>query len=192
MKKIIYNDYELLYLIKRGSYDAYCMLLDKYTPLIYKSVNNIQLEYNVKDDLIQDCKVEIVTAVWTFNTKLNVMFYTYINLIIQRKISRFMLGLYKDSVIIKEMQNKITGESIIMESAVNYEPDLTKLIHNEQYTKLCESIKIFDRLVLNEIMIKKMNKNEFVQKYNSDIKKVYNSMYKIREQFSKLINKNIK
>lgn len=187
----IHNDFELLYLIGRGSYEAYEILIKKYEMLIRDFVKYLPNNFQTKDDYVQECNLCIHDAIKTFDVSKDVLFYSYLHLILKRKVARIWKYCYRETEINECMIRKVEINRQLMETNTIYETELIKMKHNVQYKQLYSELKIFDRLVLNEILIEKKSKEEFVKKYNTNIKRVYNTINKIKTKLENIISKDI-
>lgn len=188
MEKIIYNDYELLYLIKRGSDVAYEMLHRKYELCIYDLVKVIPYTYQDKDDIVQDCLMGITKAIESFDANYNVLFYTYVSLIFKRIISKFWRQYYRDGETLEYMIYR--GNKVLMESKVSYDKELIKIKTKNQYEDLINRLSTFEKLVFNEILVNNMSKDKFVKKYDTNIKRIYNCVHVIKTKFSIILSED--
>jgi len=76
-----YNDYELVSMVCEQDENAFCILLKKYEPLIYrissfyaKKYQFLKLEF---EDFVQEGRLAIYSAAANFNHGKDVLFYTY-------------------------------------------------------------------------------------------------------------------
>ena len=88
-----YNDYELIYKVRENDEDSNKILLNKYLPIIRK----ISSEYYQKyayfgyeyDDFYQEALLAFYQALANYNEEKNVLFYTFFNVCIRKKLSSF-------------------------------------------------------------------------------------------------------
>ena len=91
---INYNDYELLYLIKDGSEEAYKYLFHKYKIYVLAAIkDNIQYTDKI-NDIIQECLMTLDDCIWHFDDSLNVSFYSYFSISLRRKINTLLTNQY--------------------------------------------------------------------------------------------------
>lgn len=105
------NDYELLEYISDNNEDALKIMFEKYKPLIIniakkyrKSSLKLGLELN---DLIQEGMIGLSNAINTFKESMNVKFYTFAKLCIERRI----ITVFKTA---KRDKNKFLNESVAL------------------------------------------------------------------------------
>ncbi len=188
MEKIRYNDYELLYLIKRGSDVALDVLLEKYRNLILELTKDLPFSFENKEDIFQECMMGMNRAIKYFDVEYSVLFYSYIHVIFKRVVSRFWRQYYKDAEIINCIIFK--KNKMLMESKVFYDEEVLKIKVKNQFDALIDKLSIFERLVFEEILLKNMPKDEFVKKYNTNIKRIYNCVHVIKSKFSIISSKD--
>ncbi len=186
MKLLEYNDYELLYLINRRSDLALEILFEKYKLLILKKLRNYKLDILTKEDVVQDCMIEMNKSLNKYNESLNILFITYVDTIFQRKINRFMMKVYKE----KKFFSYITyeDEQCMHESETFYNTYLEDMITKVQLEEIRMKLNKLEKDVLYEIMLEKKSINSFCIKHNMKQKKVYNVIQQIRKKCSTIIN----
>ena len=116
-----YNDYELVNLAQELNEDAMTIIYEKYKPVIYKKcrkyinfIKGIEL-----CDLVQECYIVLDSAIKTFNQDKDNIFYTYLNVCLDRHLA----SQYRKSI---NGRNRILNESISLD--VPLEDDDNSLI----------------------------------------------------------------
>lgn len=88
-----YNDNELIYMVQENDEYSTSILLEKYTPIIFKLSNEYYKKYNgciyEMDDFYQEALVSFYKALYTYDNTKNVLFYTYVIICIKRALSSF-------------------------------------------------------------------------------------------------------
>ncbi|MDO4962495.1 MAG: sigma-70 family RNA polymerase sigma factor [bacterium] len=141
-----YNDYELLSYIKEGNEDANNILIKKYEPLIVKIASRMypNCKNNGLDlsDLIQEGMIGLNHAIDRYQEIENVLFYTYAQKCIERKILSVIISSNRD-------KNKILNESISYDDDENL---LIKFIKSKSPSPEEEIINIeIEENLLNKI-----------------------------------------
>jgi RNA polymerase sigma factor (sigma-70 family) len=88
-----YNDYELIYMVRENDDNSKSIMMNKYTPIIrkiaseyYQKYSNFGYEF---DDFLQEAQYSFYQALSTYNEEKNSLFYTYVVMLIRRKLSSF-------------------------------------------------------------------------------------------------------
>ena len=81
-----YNDFEFISLAHEQNEDAINIIYEKYKPIIVSKCNTyIKYIKGIElSDLIQECFIVLNAAINTFNQEKDIIFYTFINLCIDR------------------------------------------------------------------------------------------------------------
>ena len=89
----IYNDYELLYMVRENDDDSYNELFSKYVPIVKRIAADFYKNFSAYgydlDDFIQEGYVGFQRAVISFDEHKDILFYTYVTLCIHRTILTF-------------------------------------------------------------------------------------------------------
>lgn len=114
------NDYEVMYLIEEHNEDARELLFDKYKPIVIKIASqykNQAKKYGLEiEDLIQEGYLGLYSAVETYDTNNNVLFYTYAIISIRSKIL--------NSLTLKSAgKHKGLNQSVSLSSQISNEDD---------------------------------------------------------------------
>jgi len=193
MHEEYYNDDELVYLVGENSEEAFDLLLTKYEPLIrslasyYVKVIPNRLDY---EDILQECRIALFMAVKRYNYTNSVLFYTFLVLVIRRRIYlliRSALARKNDYCLLNDY-----GDNVLIDLA----DDDTKEPSNRFYDYLFSEdiIRFKNELDGIDSQIFELRFNCFSYKEISvlldiDIKKIDNSMVKVRKKLKKYLFK---
>lgn len=188
-----YNDYELISLAQELNEDAIDLIYQKYKPIIYQK--SLKFHRLLKEkgfelcDLIQECYIALDYAIKTFNQDKNNIFYTYINLCLDRQL----IDQYRKTI---NQKNKILNESIPLESSfeddndnlINIIEDTTnnpelELFTQEEYLDLQN--KIVDKLTYLEecvfiLKLQNFDYKEIAAILDKDSKSIDNAIQRIK------------
>ncbi len=190
-KKI--NDYELVYMVEEKNDDVFRLLCEKYHPLISKMALKYQEGARKRgydyDDLYQLGLYGLYYAYTHYNEKRGVLFYSYVLLCMQAKVSNFfrasdtlakkalneaqflddnMLSYYENSVLEKE---DVLGEQMLLNELI------TELIHFEHQLS-------FDRACIFELRMNDFAPNEISVLLDIPHKTVSNALYSIKRDLA--------
>lgn len=88
------NDFELLYLVNNNCFAAVKTMLEKYNPLVWKTVYsfiNSHLPKGVeKNDLYQEGRIAFYESCFTYKTNLDVPYYSFTKLCIERRMMGYL------------------------------------------------------------------------------------------------------
>ena len=90
MNKKKFNDYELIYLVRRHSEEALEFLFKKYEVLIDIKLHAFHVSQSQYYDFKQECFLSLDKAIRNFSEEFNKSFYRYVELIIDRKIMNLL------------------------------------------------------------------------------------------------------
>lgn len=182
------NDYELIYLIRRNNSRAFDLLLDKYTVLIVYKVRKYTNNKSMIEDLIQDCLLEVVSAVNKFDDNINILFSSYVSLIIDRKLRRTFKVYYRD---INAMKNLVEQTSRVMLNEENtvYNCIVDSIANKELYDEFKITLNDLELLVFDKIMLQKTSIKKISDYYNIDNKKIYNTIQSVKVKYRRLLEK---
>ncbi len=180
------NDYELIYLIRRNNPTAFELLLDKYKVLIVYKVRKYTNNKLMIEDLIQDCLLEVVTAVNKFDDNMNVMFSSYINVILDRKLRRIFNVYYRDITALKTLISQNARVMMNEENTV-YNSIVDSIVDRELYDEFKLSLNVLELLVFDKIMLQKSSIKNFSDYHNIDNKKIYNTIQSVKTKYRRLL-----
>ena len=166
------NDYELIYLYRENNEKALNLILKKYFLLI----NKIIIEKGIKElvnDSYQDSLIVLYKCINSYDMDSNCSFFNYFLVCLKRK-------LYKNKI--KELEyvdllsyddsHYVANNSFFCEDVVEY----NKIKFRTELANL----------VFNEILMENLSPRTFSKKYNVDIKKVYNTIYSVKNKIKNL------
>ncbi len=170
---IKYNDSELLYLVYEGESVATDILIKKYVGLIYRRVNGFKIKNKNFEDFIQEGLMALNDAINTYVPIYNKTFTKYFDLILQRRIITI---LRKDS---KYFYNVTLVEDFygeVQEQGFCYNDEVYDFEFNE-----------LEKEVFKLKFLRNYKPNEISTLLNCDLKKVYNTIYIIKEKIRKFL-----
>ena len=187
------NDYELLEYINSNNEEAHNLMFEKYKPLIISIAKKNKLsasKYGYEmNDLIQEGMIGLSSAINTFDTNMNVKFYTLARVCIERKI----MDLFKRA---SREKYRVLNESIPI---VNDEYDLENMIgddesdplniivntdeENNLFNKIYKSLTDTERQVF-ELRKKGFSNEEIANLLNKTRKQIDNTMQRIRKKYA--------
>lgn len=166
------NDYELIYLYREKSERALTLLIEKYSTLINKMINEKGLTIG-QNDAFQDSLIVLYKCIQSYDMNSDCSFFNYFLVCLKRQIFKnkvkeinyaSMVISYDDSIYLQRHE--------FCEDSIEYE----KISFN----------KDLDRKVFQEIIIENLSPRSFSSKYNIDIKKVYNTIYLVKSKIKNL------
>ena len=193
-----YNDYELISLAHEQNEDAINIIYEKYKPIIVSKCNTyIKYIKGIElSDLIQECYIVLNTAINTFNQEKDNIFYTFINLC----LDRYLISEYKKS---NNTKNKLLNESLSLDSLDNEDKNLIKIIKDDKYNPELELIqelnfmelynKIIDKLTYLEelvfiLKVQNFNYKEIASILDKDSKSIDNAIQRIKTKIKEVYN----
>lgn len=178
------NDYELLYLINEGNQIALELMLQKYDPLIKYLISRYKIPEFYFDDAFQESKLTLIKAVYKYSSEYQASFYTYFSKSVKNTCVSYAKKVYKyqkqDNILLQEQKT-------VYKKSCEEEP-LIKV----DFLKVIKFKKQIEKDIYKEVIRNGMKPREFADKYNLDIKYVYNQINKIKQLMKKylLINKD--
>ena len=173
---IKYNDNELLYLHSWHSEEALNILIEKYSSFIRYKLHCFRIKSAQIEDFFQESLMTLYQAINSFNPDKNTSFYTYFEILLERRIMR-LLSLNK-----KDMYNTIVVDPFAFDfpDPIDYEQnyyqyELLQKVKGMKMNQLKQSI-------FNEIFIENKKINDFAKEHHIDNKDVYNQVYLLRKK----------
>ena len=132
------------------------------------------------EDFYQEALLILNHAINTFDENKDASFFTYFELLLERKIMRLLSNN-------KRHANFILADP--QEFDVKDEQNLEQNFYYAEMLKSIKSIKMNDlkKKIFNEIFIEEKKVNEFVKEHDLDYKEVYNQIYLLRKKIRKEI-----
>lgn len=178
-----YNDYELLYLIYECDEEALGILFNKYEPFIKKKIFDFKINRTMYDDFFQEGLLSLDLAIRKYNPFYDKSFFKFFEMILTRRI---MTLLHKN-------RDAFYGEVAINDEELYCEEvgkfayaDLTlSESRNDSVVLRDQTISLamltdFEKEVFELTYSKGMKPKEIASVANIDIRKVYNSIYRIK------------
>ena len=149
----LYNDYELISMVRENDEDSYDLLFRKYTPIIKKIAFEYYKSYSTYgyelDDFIQEGYVAFQKALVKYNPLKDALFYTFVVLCLHRNLISFSHRISNDK---KNISNTyfVSIDDTFLTDGINYEEDyyirqdVFNSIWDIVYTSSLESICVFE------------------------------------------------
>ena len=90
----LYNDYEILYLIKEGNEVALSFLFKKYEPYIWKTTMAYHSYNDKREDLVQEGRIILYNCIKAYNEDLKISFFSFFTLCMKRDFTKKVAGEY--------------------------------------------------------------------------------------------------
>lgn len=193
------NDYELLYLISEKDEYAYNELHQKYNRLIKniaKKIYNNSKYYGFDlDDIYQIGLCGFYTAVYSFDEKEGVLFYTYAISIVTKEMMTFVRNYNRD-------KHNVLSDSISMNKQIDDDgnnigdfigscDNRSDNFHNFELSKRLIDLKYelpFLHSLVYELRVNNFSNTEITSLLDIGYKKLDNILRDIKDKFSKKIN----
>ena len=196
-----YNDYELVELAQEHNEDAINILHDKYKPLItkkskeaYRFLVNKGVELS---DVIQEATIGFEEAINDFNQNDGVLFYTFVNICIDRQIKTILIKFNRNKY--KFLNEAISfdffdedGENKSILDYISKEDDNPEfdLISDESFQELYDSIMLelsdIEKQVF-ELRVDGYNYQEISKMVSKDMKSIDNTLRRIKAKIKKML-----
>lgn len=197
------NDYEVMYLVEENDEDANEILFDKYKPIILKIASQYQKEakkYGLEmDDLIQEGYLGLYNAIQTYDSKNNVLFYTYAIISIRSKIlnSLTIKGASKHQVLnqgislFQQLANSDDGILMdILEDKNALLPHL--MVQEKEFGSIIYDFLLsldFPHSMIFELKMNGFKNSDIVELLDLPLKYVSNSLFHIRKRLKAYLEK---
>lgn len=187
-----YNDYELLYLISEGSEEAEEILYNKYSFLINKRINAFRIKKRYRDDFFQEGLMCLNNAINSYCDLYNKTFTKFFDLILQR---RFIYLLKRDYVYFYCVTLYENDACLNMHLEEKYDFYYEEEKNKIRFLEEIEEIRDDDKDIkekIESLFLKKLKPREIASILNCETKKVYNTLYAIKNNTKKTIDKKHK
>ncbi len=188
---MIYNDYELVNMIRDGNEDAKNILYNKYLPIIKKKTLNIYKYVQDKgldlDDIKQECLLAFEESIDKYNQDGNSIFYTFTNLVMDRSLATLVRDAsgnkYKylnEAIPIETLDDNTDMINYIRDDNIN---PMRLCIYNDDYINLYK--RIIDKLTDFEecvfvLKIKGFDNKDIAVLLDRDEKSIINAMHRVK------------
>ena len=170
------SDQELLMLLREKNEDAEELLYNKYFKIIKRKIYNYKTILNSlnidSEEVFNDCVDSLNYAIETYSNLNTASFYTYLNLLVQRKIIK---------IIIKNTRRNKYINYISLDILNDNNKEIPDNKNKDILSKLCNEENIQQ---INEIILKTLSTNELtsfvmlLQGYTyNEIAKILNKSY---------------
>lgn len=165
----LFNDFELIYLVKEHNEKALKILYDKYKIVLYKMMSDKRIYGTLKEELVQEGLFTLYKCIRAFDGNQN--FYKYFKVSVERMVARaFYNHKIKESVF-----NEDFFENIVEEDEVRYEVEIK--FQNE-----------LQKIIAKEIMAG-LKLKEISKKYNIHTSKIYYEFRKMKSNSTLVVKK---
>ncbi|MFI3329691.1 MAG: hypothetical protein R3Y05_04265 [bacterium] len=185
-----YNDYELLYLMRRNNEKALEILFEKYRLYLYYKLKRFNFSRDFIEEMVQECLIEMSNSIKRYDENRNILFFTFVDTIFERKINKILIKYYRDKEIVTYCIDKENRK--FNEGVCEYEHMEMLQRTKENFDKLIPKLLIKEQLVLKEVMINKKSISEYVKENGATHKQVYNQIQSIRNKYVKYCTKKNK
>ena len=195
-----YNDFELIYMAKEKNEEAIEMLYDKYKPLLEKKAReyyslskNKGVEFS---DYLQEAMIGFEEAIISFDNYSNTLFYTFVNLCVDRqlktafvKLNRGKHKILNEAISLDYMyKDEVSISDFLKEDKSNPEDLLIEIDdESELYNKILKILTKNEKEVL-ELKLKGYDYPEIAKIINKDLKAVINFSYRIRLKVKEMLD----
>ena len=165
----LYNDNELIYLIRNGDEDALNIMITKYEPLIKSKIRKFNFDVSFYDDYLQEGRLVLVKAIERYNTESPKTFNRYFDLILQNRfISLYRAHKHDAEVIMYDMLDVLDYQDPV-DSETLEKIEAAPLSDIEK--------KIIDMRVVKEMSVKAISETMKMSQ-----KQVYNALSRARQK----------
>jgi len=119
----IYNDYELIYMVRENDDASSNLLFQKYSPILHSISREFYRKYSSYgydyDDFFQESVISFYKALSSYDESKNNLFYNFVILCVRRRLSTFCRNLLVQS---KNISNESLVEydlSLIADTSIN-------------------------------------------------------------------------
>lgn len=195
-----YNDFELIYMAKEKNEEAIEILYDKYKPLLEKKAReyyslskNKGVEFS---DYLQEAMIGFEEAIISFDNNSNTLFYTFVNLCVDRqlktafvKLNRGKHKILNEAISLDYMyKDEVSISDFLKEDKSNPEDLLIEIDdESELYNKILKILTKNEKEVL-ELKLKGYDYPEIAKIINKDLKAVINFSYRIRLKVKEMLD----
>ena len=174
-----YNDNEIVYLVKKGSDDAFLFLVNKYKKMILSRIDKYKLA-DIEEDALQEGIICLYNAAITYNEKINKTFNKYFEKILFNKL----YDLKRKKLLDYEF---VLSEKIIMNTcAINESIErLARQNKVEEILSVTNTLNEKERIVFNDFYIEELSIDEIAEKEKIDKKYIYYLIFEIRTKIKK-------
>ena len=184
-----YNDNELIYMIKEDE-EVLSIMVEKYEPLFRKMTSsflkcnpNKGLDY---DDLMQQCRIILCSAVDRYNVNNETIFYTFLLACLKRGLYNYIRKDVKKPEIVSYMDEKYESYYNNEKSDFNVENMLIDKENNELIKNFSYSLEDIDHQIF-ELRLNNFSYQEISTLLDINQKKVDNSLVKTRKKLEKYL-----
>ena len=183
-----YNDSELVYMVKENE-DALSIMLKKYEPLFKKLAFSFVKNHPNKgldvEDLVQQCRITMCSAIERYDHNNQTIFYSYLIVCLKRAIKNYARTIinHPDIYYYMEDENRFSNSISTNEDIYNdmIGKDLSKFI--KEFTL---DLNFMDACIF-ELRFNNFSYKEISELLEIDRKRVDNALLKIRKKLEKFL-----
>lgn len=159
---------------------AYKIMMDKYKFFILKKIRKFYIIERFHDDFLQEGFVTLNKAIYSFSDVFNKTFLRYFELLLERDFFKIKnSSYYKNNELVSEFLDiEDRNIDIINEEITLYKQKELGLEFNKE----------IDKVVYINYFLLNYDVSYIREKYNYTTKKIYNSIYKIKDILRKSID----
>lgn len=193
------NDYELLYMISDNDYSL-DLLLEKYKPFVNQKLqryNDYFYKYGIDiEDLRQEIYLSLIYAVNNFDENSDASFYTYLNVLIEHKISNFWREQFsaKNSILLNSISlaspvnDNLTVADILADNSAGIEDIIMEENVLIEVYNFCYDLSIEDAFVF-ELYLNGYSRQSISFLLNVSYKRTSYLICKIKDKLKKYLSK---
>lgn len=193
------NDYELLYMISDNDYSL-DLLLEKYKPFVNQKLqryNDYFYKYGIDiEDLRQEIYLSLIYAVNNFDENSDASFYTYLNVLIEHKISNFWREQFsaKNSILLNSISlassvnDNLTVADILADNSAGIEDIIIEENILREVYNFCYDLSIEDAFVF-ELYLNGYSRQSISFLLNLSYKRTSYLICKIKDKLKKYLSK---
>ena len=189
---MIENDYELILLAQEGDESSINSIYQKYKPIIVKKSKSAILVMNHHgveiSDIMQEAYIGLKEAIDNFKETDDTTFYTFANLLMDRKITNYIKKNLsgKGKILNEAIAIDETLENILTDDYLPEEEFLFQSRESEIISKLRHKLTDFENCVF-DLKLKEYSIKEISTELNKDQKSIYNTIQRIKEKLKEII-----
>lgn len=189
------NDYELLEYINSNNEEAHNLMFEKYKPLIISIAKKNQpsaLKYGYDiNDLIQEGMIGLSKAINSFNSNMNVKFYTLAKVCIERRIIDLFIKEKREKYRVLNESIPILDDNYDLENIIinNCLDPLNIVLENDNESLLFDELyKLLSKQERQVLDFRKQGFNniEIAKILDKDRKQIDNTIHRIKQKYQKI------
>lgn len=174
---LMYNDNELLYLVKENSEEALEILVEKYRFCIWSKMRDMNIELASREEFLQEGLILLHKAIWSFIEEKNVTFYSYFHLLLTRK--------FIDLLRKQKREKRVVPFEMLEEYVVD-------LNSHEEYVEEGDiHLSSFEQIIFQMRFLEEKKPKEIASDLMLPIRKIYDGIDRIKRKMKNEKEKNL-